>query len=1664
MGKQVLLDYLWVSSIFGRKEQYYMIARLIRVCLILLIILLNTFCFSQSHKLSFDNWGMKEGLPADGVHTILQDYQGYIWIGTLNGLIKYDGYQFKIYRSKVGDTLDPMPVGRDFTSLLLAKSGTIWMGTLNNGFSFFDVNTERFTNFPNKGDSNEANNFFEHKLLIEDSQHRIWMYAANPITKKSVLKNYNPLSKTVSQFNIEIKTGHVTMSGLIVEDKLGNIWSYEVNKGVYRLSHGSEDFKLIHSCNPEGNTPLASSKIVHLMIDTTNQMWISTNKGLHIYDLKTKKWIQIFDTLGEQDFISQSILYTFQNRQGNIWIFVEGKGLMVYKPKSKSIEKYVMDNYPFSTLEQGSERFIIRPVLESNEGIWFINDLKRLSIFARKFFYYDYGKKVFSCYGENFNQPTNLTNEAPITFLVDNSGLIWIGNINRGLNRQNLLVQQIDQWDYNPSGKLGLTTDTILNVKEDQQQQIWILGQNKLQKYNPQKLLFEVYQPYKNEKIIFNSFQEDKDGNLWIGSNQGLYKFNKENHEFVLVLPLFSNEENAIVPVFLDKTNKLWIKYMRRILGGEYGKALGIIDLNTENIIQKFEYDLNDSTSLVGDLITDILLDTQGRVWVATFKGLCRYDFKSTKFKQYKHRPNNKNTLSNNFVSFIYEDSKSNIWVGTFNQGLNLYNEKEDNFKHWKDKNGFMAVLTALEGKDGNLWLGTYRGEGLFKMNPDTKELKYYNKTDGLASDRVVSIIEDDFGYLWIPSESGLSRFDPKTETFKVYNEDDGFATYDDSNVPQYAKPFKASNGDIWLNTYTKLMRIQPKKLLQADSTLPIVHIRALKIGNETYGPADGDFLKEHISNTESLELEYHQNDLTFEYVGLHYARPADNQYSYKLEGFDEDWSLPSYDRKARYAGLPPGNYTFRVKASNADGVWNEEGASIQIMIAQAWWKTAWAFIIYLILLGVVVYYVIRWRTKKQEAKILAQEKELARERELSERLKAVDQLKDQFLANTSHELRTPLNGIIGLSEGIYDRVESEADKEDLELIISSGKRLHYLVDDILDFSKLKNADFEIDKKPINLKSVVALIFRMNKPAIKEKPLELVNDIPEDFPAVLADADRLQQILYNLVGNAVKFTEKGEIKVSAEINGHQIKIKVSDTGPGIPADKQAAIFEEFQQADGSISRKFGGTGLGLSITKQLVALHGGSIGVDSKVGKGSTFWFTLDVSEETGEIIQTSDGGLATLTSRSDDQNFAVGSSSSEVETAPIPAVGKIDHSQRIRILIVDDEPVNQRVIKNHLNSDRFELAFADDGDAALAIMEKSPMFDLVLLDVMMPNMSGYEVCRRIREKYLPSELPVIMVTAKNQVTDLVQGLNRGANDYLAKPFSKQEFLARVNTQIDLHHIFNITDRFIPNEFIRSLGHDRITEVQLGDLVERVVSVLFTDIRSYTTLSEAMTPEDTFRFINGYTNRMGPIIHKNNGFVNQYLGDGIMAIFQYSADDALEAMIGMQIKLREYNIERAAKNRPLIAVGMGLHTGPLIMGIIGDTRRTDAATISDTVNTAARMEGLTKGFGVRILISGSSYKSLKNPDKYHFRFIGKVKVKGKNESVDVYECIDGDPPDELEMKWKLKEGFDVAVTHFYGKKYEETLMLTKQIIEQNPKDRVAKYFYEKSLERLENGE
>ncbi|MEG4250233.1 ATP-binding protein [Microcoleus sp. Pol10D4] len=677
--------------------------------------------------------------------------------------------------------------------------------------------------------------------------------------------------------------------------------------------------------------------------------------------------------------------------------------------------------------------------------------------------------------------------------------------------------------------------------------------------------------------------------------------------------------------------------------------------------------------------------------------------------------------------------------------------------------------------------------------------------------------------------------------------------------------------------------------------------------------------------------------------------------------------------------------------------------------------------------------------------------------------LQRLDKLKDEFLANTSHELRTPLNGIIGIAESLIDGATGQLPEPtnfNLALISSSGTRLSSLINDLLDFSQLKHKTIELQIKSVGIREIVSVILTLSQPLVGKKNLQLINSVAPELPPIAADENRLQQILYNLIGNAIKFTESGRVEISAElVTGKaqspldsQIAITVSDTGIGIPEDKLERIFESFEQADGSTAREYGGTGLGLTVAKQLVELHGGKISVSSTVGVGSQFTFTLPVSESQQEFSSTqphlTEGSRILIAPELGRQSSIINSQVSDNSD--------LLESEKLKILVVDDEPINIHVIINSLSLANYEITQASNGLEALNLIESGFKPDLILLDVMMPQMTGYEVCREVRKKYSPLEMPILMLTAKNLTTDLVEAFNLEANDYVTKPFIKKELLARINTQIRLAKLNAAYGRFVPHDFLNLLEKPSIIEVKLGEHQERNMTVLFADIRSFTALSENMTPDENFAFINNYLGRVSPAIRKNNGFIDKYIGDAVMALFSTSPSDGVRAAIDMQKEVNIYNQQRENNGLFPIAIGIGLHAGNLMLGTIGERERMESTVIADAVNLASRLEGLTKVYGSGILVSGAIIDRLDDPEKYKYRFVDRVTVKGKTNAVSVFEIYDTETEESIVLKQQTAEVFQEALNFYYEQKFVAAQKVFQNILQINPDDRVAMLYFKRA--------
>ncbi len=680
-----------------------------------------------------------------------------------------------------------------------------------------------------------------------------------------------------------------------------------------------------------------------------------------------------------------------------------------------------------------------------------------------------------------------------------------------------------------------------------------------------------------------------------------------------------------------------------------------------------------------------------------------------------------------------------------------------------------------------------------------------------------------------------------------------------------------------------------------------------------------------------------------------------------------------------------------------------------------------------------------------------------------NDELTKLDKLKDDFLSNTSHELRTPIHGIIGIADSMIDGAAGALPNkaiENLSLIILSGRRLFNLVNDILDLSKLKHKTIILQIKPIDIKVISEVVLTLSQPLVGSKNVQLINHI-EDNPLLLdADENRVQQILHNLVSNAIKFTESGIIKITSEpYNDKYLLIAISDSGIGIESHQLDNVFNPFEQADGSIAREYGGTGLGLSITKQLVELHGGRIFIQSTKGMGTTVSFTLPFSEN--QQVTISHNVVSMLNRARDDKPIQIIQENEEEVFEPDSHV--TSRRESFQVLIVDDDPINLQVLENQLRIENYAITRANNGQEALEAINSGISYAIILLDIMMPKMSGFEVCQIIRKTYPANQLPIIMLTAKNQVSDLVQGLESGANDYLTKPFSKGELITRIKTHIQLSRVNIAYSNFVPLEFLQLLEKDSIVDVRLGDHVQKRMAVLFADIRSFTTLSENMSPKDNFEFINAYLGGVSPVIRKHHGFIDKYIGDAIMALFPENADDAVQAAIEIHRQLVKFNQEREQFSLQPIKIGIGLHIGTLMLGTIGEEKRMEGTVISDAVNLASRLEGLTKMYGASILVSEAFLNELTHLHQYDYRFLGKVRVKGKKAPVDVYEIINPESSEVREKKIVLKTEFTQALDIYYKKQFEQALIKFKHILNQVPQDQTACFYSERCQYYLERG-
>ncbi|MFT4924231.1 MAG: signal transduction histidine kinase/ligand-binding sensor domain-containing protein [Phenylobacterium sp.] len=1269
---------------------------------LLCFLLCTSSALADGPAARFDRLSINHGLSQNTVYSIVQDRKGFMWFATMDGLNRFDGYEFKIYRH---DPADPTSLSENnLRSLHLDSSGTLWVGTIGGGLNRFEPQTDSFTRFKHDPSNPHSISHDGVRAIYEDDLGILWFG-----TLGGGLNRFDRKTERFEHFkHDDADPGSLSHNSVlsIHEDAKGILWLGTYGGGLDKFDRLSQRF--VHYQHDKNNPDSLSNDIVRAITsDSEGKLWIGTAKGLNRFDSRTERFEHYQGQTDKAGHLADASIWSIHaDNQGRLWVGTEGSGVIRFNLSDKRQSM-------FKHLESQAESLSHNNVRAIYQG---------------------------------------------------RSGMMWIGTYTGGLNK------------YDPRRAR--------------------FGHYKHQSSDPHSL------SHNNIRAIYH-----QDNTLWIGTDGGgLNRFDQQSQRFIRyqhdqqVADSLSN--NRIWSIFPDpdEAQTLWL--------GTWGGGLNKYNAKTQRFAH-FKSQKTDRQSLSRYIILSMLKDRKGTFWLGAWDGgLNRFDASRNSLESYRFSANELDSLSNDKVTFLHQDREDNLWVGTYEGGLNLFDPATGRFTRFKhnpsDEQSLShnSVMTIHDDNKGTFWIGT-KGGGLNKFDVKSGVFRHYQEKDGLANGSVYGILEDKAGFLWLSTNRGLSKFNPVTERFKNYDVSDGLQS-DEFHQGAY---FKAEDGELFFGGINGFNRFYPHEI-KDDKQKPPVVLTRFSLANQTVEVEKPNQAKtsvfslpQAIDELQQLTLNYQQSLMSFEFAALSFSSPMKSQYAYYLQGWDQDWIYTkTNNRRATYTNIPPGDYILRVKASNSDGYWNEQGKSLKITILPPPWKTSWAYLIYMMgfasLAMMVVFY-------SQHKKLKIQRQKTQNEQTLNLRLKQVDKLKDEFLANTSHELRTPLNGIIGLAESLIDGVAGKLPANanyNLAMVVSSGKRLSNLVNDILDFSKLKNHNLTLDTNAVDLRSMVEAVLTLSGPLKGPKPLSLINAVPDDLPAALADENRLQQILHNLVGNAIKFTDAGEVTVSALQSGDRLTIKVTDTGIGIDQSQFEVIFDSFEQLEGDAQRNHSGTGLGLAVSKQLVELHGGQLSLESQSGQGSTFSFTLPVAAEKALVTAGIDQVLSQL---------------HMLEDAPLEMPETNHDGSQFRLLIVDDEPINRQVLHNHLSLQNYQLVEAPGGEEALEIIANNGPFDLILLDIMMPKVSGYEVCAKLRETWPASDLPVIFLTAKNQVADLMQSFAVGANDYLSKPVNKHELLTRVESHLKFLDITrNLETKVVERTLALETKNKEVVETQ----------------------------------------------------------------------------------------------------------------------------------------------------------------------------------------------------------------------------------------------------------
>ena len=1168
--------------------------------------------------------------------------------------------------------------------------------------------------------------------IDQDKKGNMWFATYDGVNK------YDGYAFTVYQHNEDDPNSIANdISRIVKTDSQGRVWigtrdglsRYDEEKDIFQNFFYEKNGKHLQVNGIEEISP--------------EQLLISTPEGLIMFDIKESKFRDdSFSTA-----MHKTIASTLYRQDDQIYIGTSTDGLYTYSITQKTFEKVI----PILGTKQ------IQAILQqSPTRIWVATEGAGLFLINPK-------TKEIKNYLHSPSNPKSISSNYIRSLAMDSQNRLWIGTFN-DLNIYHEGTDSFASYSSNPVENGSLSQRSVRSIFMDSQGGMW-LGTyfGGLNYYHPIRNRFKNIRniPYKNSLSdnVVSCIVEDKDKNLWIGTNDGgLNLYNPITQRFTSYT-LQEDESargigsNNIKAVYVDEKKSL-------VYIGTHAGGLSILHRNSgqvENFNQR-------NSQLVNENVYAILPDGEGNLWLGTLSALVRFNPEQRSFTTIEKEKDGTPVVSKQ-ITTLFRDSHKRLWIGG-EEGLSVF--KQEGLDIQKASILPVSNVTKLftnciyEASNGVIWVGTR--EGFYCFNEKDKQIKRYNTTNGLPNNVVYGILEDSFGRLWLSTNRGISCFNPETEKFRNFTESDGLQ----SNQFNTASYCRTSVGQMYFGGINGITTFRPELLLDNPYTPPVV-ITKLQLFNKVVRPDDETgILTKNISETKSITLKSWQTAFSIEFVVSNYISGQHNTFAYKLEGYDKEWYYLTDSRTVSYSNLPQGTYQFLVKAANSDGKWNPIPTALEIIVLPIWYKTWWALLIFFATFAGFITFVFRffWMRKSMEA-------QLEIERRDKEHQEEINQMKMRFFINISHELRTPLTLILTPLQEIINKISDRWTRNQLEYIQRNANRLLHLVNQLMDYRRAELGVFELKAKKGNAHQLIQDNFLFYDKLARHKKITYTLHSELEDKEVLFDANYLELIVNNLLSNAFKYTESGQsITVTLKEENGWLLLQVSDTGIGIPINKQGKIFERFYQ----IESEHVGSGIGLSLVQRLIELHHGRIELDSEENKGSTFsvYLPQDLS-----VYKPSE--LASNNEQNEEEQVYSTNSKAmyfidteKVENESVESGDK----KRGTILIVEDNNEIRRYLNNGL-ADLFNTLEAGNGEEALEKLKDNEV-DVIVTDVMMPVMDGIKLCKNVKQNIRTCHIPVIILSAKTDIKDQMEGLQMGADDYIPKPFS----LAILTTKI----------------------------------------------------------------------------------------------------------------------------------------------------------------------------------------------------------------------------------------------------------------------------------------